>query len=78
MNPAATATSGTTWAICHMAIANRPIAHWVGGFGYGGQRLFVFPQLDIAVAITAGNYADTNQWIPPINVICEVVLPSVL
>jgi CubicO group peptidase (beta-lactamase class C family) len=57
---------------------NRPIAHWIGAFGYGGQRLFVFPGLDIAVAITAGNYADKDQWIPPIRVIREVVLPSVL
>jgi CubicO group peptidase (beta-lactamase class C family) len=57
---------------------NRPIAHWIGAFGYGGQRLFVFPGLDIAVAITAGNYADKDQWIPPIRVIREVVLPSLL
>jgi CubicO group peptidase (beta-lactamase class C family) len=57
---------------------NRSIAHWIGAFGYGGQRLFVLPELDIAVAITAGNYADENQWIPPIRVIREVVLPSVL
>ncbi len=57
---------------------NRPIAHWIGAFGYGGQRLFVLPELDIAVAITAGNYADKDQWIPPIRVIREVVLASVL
>jgi CubicO group peptidase (beta-lactamase class C family) len=55
---------------------NRPIAHWIGAFGYGGQRLFVLPELDIVVAITAGNYDDPNQWMPPIRVIREVVLPS--
>jgi CubicO group peptidase (beta-lactamase class C family) len=55
---------------------NRPIAHFVAGFGYGGQRLFVLPELDIVVAITAGNYADERQWIPSIRVIREVVLPS--
>jgi CubicO group peptidase (beta-lactamase class C family) len=55
---------------------NRPIAHFVGGFGYGGQRLFVLPELDIVVAITTGNYADEKQWIPPIRVIREVVLPG--
>ena len=57
---------------------NRPIAHWIGAFGYGGQRLFVLPELDLTVAITAGNYADKDQWIPPIRVIREVVLPSLL
>jgi CubicO group peptidase (beta-lactamase class C family) len=57
---------------------NRPVAHWIGAFGYGGQRLFVLPELDITVAITAGNYADENQWIPPIRVMREVVLPSIV
>jgi CubicO group peptidase (beta-lactamase class C family) len=57
---------------------NGPIAHWIGAFGYGGQRLFVLPELDMTVAITAGNYADKDQWIPPIRVIREVVLPSLL
>jgi CubicO group peptidase (beta-lactamase class C family) len=57
---------------------NRPIAHWIGAFGYGGQRLFVMPELDLVVAITAGNYADANQWMPPIRVIRETVLASVV
>lgn len=51
-------------------------ARWIGAFGYGGQRLFVLPDLDIAVAITGGNYADPDQWIPPIRVMREVVLAS--
>jgi len=55
---------------------NRPLAHWIGAFGYGGQRLFVLPGLDIVIAITAGNYADENQWMPPIRVVREVVLAS--
>ncbi|HMK81527.1 MAG TPA: serine hydrolase [Xanthobacteraceae bacterium] len=57
---------------------NQPLAHWIGAFGYGGQRLFVLPELEIAIAITAGNYADEKQWMPPIRVVREVVLPSVL
>ena len=48
------------------------------GVGYGGQRLFVLPELDIVVAMTAGNYADKDQWIPPIRVMREAVLPSVV
>jgi CubicO group peptidase (beta-lactamase class C family) len=46
--------------------------------GNGGQRLFVFPGLDLVVAITAGNYDTPDQWVPPTRVIREVVLPSIL
>jgi CubicO group peptidase (beta-lactamase class C family) len=46
--------------------------------GNGGQRLFVFPGLDLAVAITAGIYDTPDQWVPPTRVIREVVLPSIL
>jgi hypothetical protein len=33
---------------------------------------------ELTVAIAAGNYADQNQWMPPIRVIHQVVLPSLL
>jgi CubicO group peptidase (beta-lactamase class C family) len=51
-------------------------AHWVGGFGYGGQRLFVFPDWDVVIVINAGNYDKPDQWRPPLAVIREVFLPS--
>ncbi len=46
--------------------------------GNGGQRLFVFPGLDLAVALTAGNYDAPDQWVPPTRLIREVLLPSIL
>jgi len=48
-----------------------------GAMGNGGQRLFVFPGLDLVVAITAGNYDTPDQWVPPTRVIREVVLPAI-
>jgi CubicO group peptidase (beta-lactamase class C family) len=45
--------------------------------GNGGQRLFVFPGLELVVAITAGNYDTPDQWVPPTRVIREVVLPAI-
>ena len=54
------------------------LEHFWSAIGNGGQRLFVLPGLDLAVAVTAGNYDTPDQWVPPTRVIREVVLPSIL
>lgn len=48
----------------------------VAGIGNGGQRLFVLPDLDLTVAITAGNYDDPDQWRTPVTVLERVIVPA--
>ena len=59
-----------------LAGAGVRLEHWVGCAGNGGQRLYVMPELDVVIVVTAGNYSEPEQWIPPIRVVREVVLPS--
>jgi len=51
---------------------------WVGGIGWGGQRLYVFPALDLVVAQHCGNYDKPGTEQRRINdaIITEVVLPG--
>ncbi|MEE6307805.1 serine hydrolase [Plantactinospora veratri] len=49
----------------------------VSGSGNGGQRLFVLPDLDLTVAVTAGNYNGPDQWRTPMTLLERVVLPAV-
>jgi CubicO group peptidase (beta-lactamase class C family) len=48
------------------------------GVGEGGQRLFVFENLKLVVAITAGNYGAEDQWVTPTRLLREVILASLL
>jgi CubicO group peptidase (beta-lactamase class C family) len=50
-------------------------ARYVGAVGNGGQRLVVFPDLEVVVVITAGNY--NLRGLAPDDVFNEVLLPSV-
>jgi CubicO group peptidase (beta-lactamase class C family) len=52
--------------------------HWMGGVGWGGQYLLVFPKLDLVVTINCGNYHKplTEQSTIARAVVAEVVLPS--
>ncbi|MCC7348681.1 MAG: serine hydrolase [Variibacter sp.] len=56
------------------ASADRRSERWVAAMGNGGQRLAVFPALDLVVVVTAGNYNRNNRASD--HVITEVVLPS--
>jgi CubicO group peptidase (beta-lactamase class C family) len=50
---------------------------WVGGIGWGGQRLYVFPALDLVVAQYCGNYDKPGTEQRRINdAIIEIILPG--
>jgi len=52
--------------------------YWFGGIGWGGQKLYVFPGLDLVVAMTCGNYSKPGMEQNRVNlaVLADVVFPS--
>jgi CubicO group peptidase (beta-lactamase class C family) len=60
------------------AVASDRVEPWVGGIGWGGQRLYVFRALDLVVAQYCGNYRKSGLEQSRINsvVLTDVVLPS--
>lgn len=57
-------------------VAGREI-DWIAGVGYGGQRLFIVPSLDLTVLVHAGLYASRMQeWVGTV-VLNRYVLPAV-
>jgi CubicO group peptidase (beta-lactamase class C family) len=46
---------------------------WVSAMGNGGQRLFLLPELDLVVVVTAGNYNQSDSWRAPMEVFRSVV-----
>lgn len=49
-------------------------ARWIAAVGYGGQRLVVFPELELVAVIAAGNYGLRTRASE--DLILELVLPS--
>jgi CubicO group peptidase (beta-lactamase class C family) len=71
---------GYQWYLGELAIAGQTGTvgeRWVGAFGLGGQRLFVFPELEFVLAVTAGNYATEDQARASIAILREVFLAGI-
>jgi CubicO group peptidase (beta-lactamase class C family) len=56
---------------------NDQSVHWAAGVGWGGQRLYVVPDLDLVVMINAGHYGGPLQGTIPFGIFTRVVLPAV-
>jgi CubicO group peptidase (beta-lactamase class C family) len=71
---------GYHWYLGEMAAEPPTGRRWqsIAAIGNGGQRLYLVPKLDLVVAITAGNYNKRDQGVPPLRVMREVVLASVV
>jgi CubicO group peptidase (beta-lactamase class C family) len=66
---------GYHWWLASSGLGDRAVP-WIAAFGNGGQRLFVLPELELVVVVTAGNYNQPDQWRTPLAVLNQFVLPA--
>lgn len=51
---------------------------WAGGFGNGGQRLFLMPSAGLCAVIFSGAYNHPDAWITPTRIWREILLANLL
>lgn len=68
---------GYHWWLGRSLIARREI-RWIAAVGWGGQRLFIVPELDLVVLVLAGLYGDPLQALVGDIVLRRHVLPAAL
>ena len=67
---------GYQWWLGRSFLRGRDLA-WSAGVGYGGQRLYAVPALDLVVMINAGHYGGPLQGAIPFGIFTRRVLPAV-
>ena len=67
---------GYQWWLGRSLLTGRELP-WIAGFGNGGQRLFVVPELDLVVAINSAYYRSPLQGLVTAAILNQLVLPAV-
>jgi CubicO group peptidase (beta-lactamase class C family) len=65
---------GYQWHISRFEVNGRKLESFCAS-GYGGQWMFMFPELDLAVVFTAGNYGGDSK---PLEKVANFILPAAL
>ena len=59
------------------SLANGKEIKWVGAFGWGGQRIFIVPELDLVMMTTAAQYGQPKEGLAAMDILTNIVIPSV-
>lgn len=67
---------GYQWWLGH-TLVDRRVVKWVAGFGLGGQRIYIVPDLDLVLVTTAGMYRSPLQGPVTTEILSQYVLRAV-
>ena len=59
------------------SLVDKHVVDWAAAWGLGGQRIFVVPDLDLVVVVTAGLYESDMQAQVPIKILNQYVLSAI-
>jgi len=59
------------------SLAEGKEVRWIAAFGWGGQRIFVIPELDMVVMMTSGLFGRPKEGQAQLDVLANVIIPSV-
>lgn len=67
---------GYQWWMGRSLAGGRDIK-WVAAFGWGGQRIFIVPELDLVMMTTTAQYGQPKEGLAAIDILSNIVIPSV-
>jgi CubicO group peptidase (beta-lactamase class C family) len=59
------------------SLANGREVKWIAAFGWGGQRIFVVPELALVVMITAAQYGERREGLAAFDLLANLIIPAV-
>ena len=67
---------GYQWWMGRSLAGGREIK-WVAAFGWGGQRIFIVPELDLVMMTTTAQYGQRKEGLAAMDILSNIVIPSV-
>ena len=58
------------------SLAEGKEVRWIAAFGWGGQRIFVIPELDMVVMMTSGLFGRPKEGLAQLDILANVIIPS--
>jgi CubicO group peptidase (beta-lactamase class C family) len=58
------------------SLAGAKEVKWVAAFGWGGQRIFIVPELELVMMTTAAQYGKPKEGLAAMDILANIVIPA--